>query len=574
MTYLRYLFSTVFFCVFLYAAAKSHEKTDSWWPLQTVPDTVLICRWPGSLPEANLAQSVSGIAVRQLNSGKLREGVWIDVPNPNYKSYLASLVNRLDIYKAPETYDVWSLLEKYISEGVVEGYVLYDASDPATVNIATTRAGLLNAVMVDRSIEQRVSGLGLEKLFDATSGITERENFHEIKDRLDNRQLVLASPKIPNNRDFAIAYGAMVYYGVDTFLDEILEWVEPLSPVIGWNCGPESGHIIPCSLYGLVNTVSDYCYNLPMILCCPEDDLEKRSFEITDPGKIRWDSKRNYHSFLLSDGDNMQWTLGNFMSNQEYWNSRYSSSIPMSYTSCSVNLSMAAYDPLNVLMKTQPKGTSVIEYGGGYYYPDLFGKKREDRQGLLRQLARKVNIHMKRVGINVIGFIFMDLYSDDARVAYDIFAQEIENLVGIAAIQYAPYNGGHGDIFWVKDRHGIEIPVCTARYQIWADLELSGSGSPVDIAEEINKDADDALNPVLGFTIVHAWSRFLREDDGSVVDADQSDKKGTRGIEPVYWGTDYIGRNTVIVPLDELFWRIRMRHNSEQTIHIINNYYK
>ena len=82
---------------------------------------------------------------------------------------------------------------------------------------------------------------------------------------MNNNFIVLTNPSIANNRDYAIAHKGMVYYGVDELLDTILEWVRPLSPVIGWNSGPEFQHIAPCSYWGLINTASDWCMNLPMI---------------------------------------------------------------------------------------------------------------------------------------------------------------------------------------------------------------------------------------------------------------------------------------------------------------------
>ena len=548
------------------------KESSSWWPEQKEPARIVLCTKSNDIAEDNLSMSISGNVARALNAGLTDEGVWIDVGNPNYRSYLSSLAKRTGAERTGKVHTPWELLERYTENGIVKGYVLYDKEIPETVNIATSRAGLLNAVLVDKSIEERVKETGLPKLFDAAGGISERENFLELKDCLNNSHIVIASPKIANNRDFAIAYGSMVYYGVDSLLNEILEWVKPLSPVIGWNCGPESGHIRPCTLYGLVNTVSDFCFNLPMILCSPDDSLNAGQFSSTDPKKIRWNTRKHFwHSFIMSDGDNMQWTLGNFMDSREYWGSEFNSRIPMSYTSCAVNLSMSAYDPLDRLMRSQPKNSTVIEYGGGYYYPDLFAKRRPDREKLLRQLAMKVNEHIHRVGINVFGFICMDLYSEDAMTAYRIFAEELEGIAGMVAIQYSPYNGGKGDIFWVKDREGNEIPVCTAKYQIWANLPLPGSGSPQVIADNINAEVKRGKGPTFGFTIVHAWSKFKRNPDGSVCELPQTDKNGVRGVEPVLWGSEFMDRKVAVVPIDELLWRIRMEHNPSETRKLIEN---
>lgn len=566
---MRFLLSLGLTLLLVHAA--SANNLSSWWPEQQVPDTILVCRKCTGLPEENLAMSISGNVARALNEGIVDEGIWIDVENPCYRSYLSSLVDRTGAVKDNRTYNVWELLSIYAGKGILKGYVLYDADNPQTVNIATTRAAVLDAVIVEKSIEDKVMQAGLPLLYDASNGISQRDNFMEIRHLLDNDHIVLASPGLPNNRDFAIAYKSMVYYGVDSLLNEILEWVEPLSPVIGWNEGPESGHIIPCTLYGLVNTVSDFCYNMPLLMSARDSGSLDRTFTTVDPRKIRWNSRKaGYHSFLMSDGDNMQWTLGNFMDNDEYWASKYSGMVSMSYTSCAANLSMSAEDPLDMLIRTQPDRSSVVEYGGGYYYPDLFAARRPDRAKLLGGLARIVNVHMQRTGIKVFGFICMDLYSKEAMQAYEIFARELTGIVGMVAIQYSPYNGGHGDVFWVKDRNGDDIPVCTARYQVWANLHIPGSGTPQRIVECINADAEAGDDTAYGFTIVHAWSRFARNGDGSVRELDQKSREGQRGVEPVLWGADFINRKTSLVTVEELLWRIRMDHDPQRTKEIIS----
>ena len=57
---------------------------------------------------------------------------------------------------------------------------------------------------------------------------------------------------------------------------------------------------------------------------------------------------------------------------------------------------------------------------------------------------------MQRTGAKVFGFICIDVNSTQAMEAYQIFAEEIKELVGMYAVQYASYHGGHGKILWVK----------------------------------------------------------------------------------------------------------------------------
>ena len=39
-----------------------------------------------------------------------------------------------------------------------------------------------------------------------------------------------------------------------------------------------------------------------------------------NPKKIDANENAVYHSFVMSDGDNMQWTFGGFVNSPDYWN--------------------------------------------------------------------------------------------------------------------------------------------------------------------------------------------------------------------------------------------------------------
>ena len=74
---------------------------------------------------------------------------------------------------------------------------------------------------------------------------------------------------------------------------------------------------------------------------------------------------------------------------------------------------------------------------------------------------------MQKMGIKAFGFICHKIDSKEALDAYRVFAEELEGIAGMLAVQYSPYNGGYGKVFWVKDRKGNDIPVISARGQIW-----------------------------------------------------------------------------------------------------------
>ncbi|MEZ2443924.1 hypothetical protein AB6805_19515 [Chitinophaga sp. RCC_12] len=539
-----------------------------WWPGQKAPRSIVIAaiKHSSDIREMNLAQSVAGLAAQALNEGTGDEGVWIETSNPGYSVYFHSLVARLKA-KVPGTFTTWQLVERYKARGIIKGYILYDFSrNDNSINLATIYAALKKGVLIDITQEAMASSKGLKKLYDATKADVKEASLLALLPELNPHALVIANPAYSNNRDYAIAQKTMVYYGVDTIFQSIIRWVKPLSPVIGWNKGEEFKHVAPCTRWGLINTASDWCMNLALLSISPVNKLPQvRSI---DPRNINWQEQLNYHAFVMSDGDNMQWTFGNFLHNKDYWSNPYNEDIPMSFTTCVLNLAQAGSDVYTCLANSQPKHNSIVEYGAGYYYPDLFARSRPEPAKLLREYAGMINTQMKRTGAKVFGFICKDVSGEQALEAYRIYAEEIEDLTGMIAVQYSPYNGGYGKVFWVKNKKGTEIPVVTCKYQLWANLSKQGSGDPVQLAGWINNDnaSSSSGSKQLNWTIVHAWSHFSDSaTHHSIVTKDKSITTAQRGVTPVKWTKDLLDKGTKVVSIEELLWRIRMQHNPVET---------
>ncbi|GAE83171.1 hypothetical protein [Bacteroides reticulotermitis] len=205
----------------------------------------------------------------------------------------------------------------------------------------------------------------------------------------------------------------------------------------------------------------------------------------------------------------------------------------------------------------KPDNSSVIEYGGGYQYPDEFAKNRTNREELLTEFARRMNWHFKKLNIKIFGFICKNVFSPEARQAYEIYAREIDGLTGMIAIQYNPYNMG-GDMIWVKNKENIDIPVVTAKFSIWSGLFNDPlCGGPDYVAGLINRDAAQAAkqkeksNP-LSWTIIHAWSDFSKTANSTdlPIKGYNAGKVSDRLLSP----------QVKNVSLNELLWRIRERH--------------
>jgi hypothetical protein len=155
-----------------------------------------------------------------------------------------------------------------------------------------------------------------------------------------------------------------------------------------------------------------------------------------------------------------------------------------------------------------------------------------------------------------------------------VFARETDGLLAILIFQYYPYEGGAGKIFWVKDRNGIEVPVITARYSIWENVnQRERAGTPAKIAREIRETVNKTSakeSPRYDWVIAHAWSYFKQaqgddENAENMPQANAPTARGVRGYTPVTWCADRLPSDIRIIAPEELVWRIRMKHNPDQT---------
>jgi len=558
------------------STTKDSPGDDYWWPVQQPPGSIVICPVDTkNIPEHMLAESISGLAAQAVNDGKSDEMVWLKRTDPKprwemsggYDAYDAML-KALHLTVKGE-FDTWALVKRYAERGIIKGYVLFDEDHSKNVaypairadmnvssNVATVIASLVKGVLIERSFEAKAQSLGLKKLADATT-MSPEECFEKYKDQLNNKMVLAVDPKVGENRDEAIAHKSMVIYGVGPFEEKVMEWVAPLAPVLGWNCGGEFNHTSLATRWGHFNTATFYILNLPL-LSAGSWNVPLEKLPAVDPASIHYDEGK-YISFVTSDGDNTDWLNCGFFS-KDYWDNKSRVSIPMSWTACPSNLSMVNPYAWNHLVETA-QGVSVMEYGGGYNYPDLFARDRPNAEELQREFARRINEHMKKTGVTVFGFICKDRKSPEAMRAYKIFAEEIENLTGMMAVPYSTYEDDKGEVIWVKNKKGVDIPVVCPKYVVWAGWKLNNSGNPDKIAALINADASQP-----GFmatsSMVHVWSYFTRDENGNVHDAKAGDEGAVRGVTPIAWGVEKLDKDIRVVPYEELLWRIRHEHEN------------
>lgn len=517
-----------------------------------------------------LCQSLAGLTNRMVEEGKSDVAVWL-YDHGGKASYKVSkqaledmgiceqgVQNGLEL--ACSDYESVDGLRLQLKD-FFDGYVLTDVkNNPESGIVASVASHVYNSIIVDVRDKEYFEKAGYSMKYDATHKTT-LDAWHEFKDKCNNEALVIMPVQTGELREFAIKNNLFVLnlnkkqgdprsgQNVD-LLEEVLAWLQPNVPVYGWEQGvsedqfvariSKSGHpMIPC----------DWSYNhslTSLLYTERQQPVQDQSFNLK---LIDFDKKRNYVSFFLSDGDNIQWMMQDFATS--FYDVPEAIEVKMSYGLPVSTLSMMAPAQLHNLMNLRRDECSVLEMlGGGYYYIDTYSQNN-NRNDNLKIAAERLAVSMRRYHVGLLGVMAMDVKSAASREAYQAFVDANDRLEGIIALQYSPYAGGGGEVFWVTNKNGYDIPVITVRYSLW-DRIHEREGSPDFIASKLEAEAQvESFSAIC----VHAWSRFEGNAHGAAAARLCAGKLDGR---------------FEVVNMQELVWRLRMSRHPEQTLEYLN----
>jgi len=569
---------------------------DRWFPVQAVPAGLVRTAPESQRPAGDkyalrmLLQSISGLAAQAVNEHRGDELLWVTSTNVNVEEWGKRFLADHPQVADRGTFSPWDLVDRYARQRLIKGYILYrkDTSKQVpkkpyradmntSANVATSMAGLLGGVMIDESLEPKAKQHGLALLLDARDK-TQKWCFETYRDKFNRHALCTQDPEKIEVRDLVIAHRIFATYGPDEPFQEAMAWIEPPAPVLGWNGGDEFKTTNVSSINGDFQTSTDWCQNLPVLSAGSENATLPKA-PAFDPRGIDWSDKRSTVSFLESDGDNAQWfETGFFRGKGYYWDNPQRGQIPFGWSCPFAHLAQICPQAISYAEETRKPNDWFIEWGGGYYYPDLFASARPDRWDIVAKQAARTWSLMQKTGTHSIGFNVRWIGTADALRAYRTFARQTDGLTAIFAFEYSPYNAGQGEVFWVKDKNGVEIPVITLRYMLWYhhnDKPLAGTPARVArlIRQSVAKTAPADL-PRNDWLMAHAWSYFKQAPgtDENAEDTKEGDTPPTgaiRGYTPVLWCADRLPSNVHLVAPEEMAWRIRMQHNPAQTKEVL-----
>ena len=507
-----------------------------------------------------LMQSIVGLVNRACEQGRTDIAIWVENGGRGYleeRETLGPEIGRQTAVElATKSYGKWEGLDVSVRH-LFDGYVLTDIrNNPESANVAAVASSVYNAIIVDVRDREFFEDAGYVMRYDA-SRKTLREAFDEFKDRCCNDCLVLMPVGCGEHRDFAIKNNLFIV-NINKNLAagdrsnmglyrEVLQWLEPVSQVLGWEQGiGESEFVSPASEFGHMVLAADWSYNLTLMSHNYKERQPETLVKTINPRTIDYDSKAHYYSTFLTDGDNYQFIItDNFIDN--YYNLASAESSKTAFELGTQSLIQLAPTRFSYLARRQPSAHNTImeTFGGGYYYIDNFATDpscRIERAAALKILARRTAAHMRQHNIKVLHLMAQNIRSREAREAMQAFVDANDQLEGITAVQYSLYTGGGGDVIWLTNKAGYDIPCITTRYMTW-----EGISTPDNVVSSmINKEIE---KPSFCTVCLHCWSMFgnCRSTDIAVkLDA-------------------MLPSSFKCVSMQELIWRLRMEERRDQT---------
>ena len=512
-----------------------------------------------------LFQSLAGIVNKACIEGRSDVAIWTEVSGTGYSAEKAALdavckgqIGTQNVYELlTKNYDQWNGVNPNVKQ-FVKGYVLTDVvGNPESANAAAVAAHIYDAIIVDKKDESLISALGFSKLYDCSS-MSMAQAFDEFKDKCNNTALILMPVATGEWRDYAIAnrlfimnlnkrYASGAAENASLF-SRVLDWLKPCSQVLGWEqgCG-EDVFVNRVSKHGHMVLAADWSYNHTLTSRLYRSRQPSDIVASINPRSIDYNLKKNFISYFLTDGDNYQFIItDNFESN--YYCLASAATTKCAFEIGTQSLIQLAPTRFSRLVQKQPSPHCTImeTFGGGYYYVDTFsteGEAASNRSANLKTLAERTAAHMRQHGIKVLHVMAQDLSSKNTKEALQAFVDANDRLEGITAVQYSPYNAGEGDIIWLKNKAGYDIPCITTKYMLWADLNLTPDAVT---SEMMNRESPPSFSTVC----LHCWSTF----------------GGRLSSDVAAMCQQKLNSSFKAVSMQELIWRVRMAHDKNQTI--------
>jgi hypothetical protein len=457
------------------------------------PPSGLASLWVVDLETLTPAEQTLVVTLQGLVSGRA-DAIWIRDVGMN-ALILEELAAEGVTMRTPTS--IWDLLATYRDS--VDGMVVYEL-ETDSINVATSLCGPMRAVAVDASLQARAEEAGLALLADAR-GMDEVEAFElygelftsspaSLELRHSDRPLALlveqTESKHAHLRDFAVARGGFTLYGVDR--EDHTRIAAALGSelvVFGWG-GDEYAWVHQVSTEGGAGIPADWSRNLSVLQRLPAT-LPERPRPNVRPVR----EGERIVAFVMSDGDNIQWMGGQFVTSEGFWASPHRGTFNMTWEMAPL-LAEVAPRTLAHFYRTASRGRAIDDFvvgpsGLGY----VFHNDLPDREVFAGHTAAA----MRASDLSIVTML-----NANGGMEQSVELLEQAGILGVIYKDYSPYNAKQGRIFWHAGK-----PCVSYRYLLWEPLPAH---SPEGVAEAIANLPASPRTDLESYALinVHAWS--------------------------------------------------------------------
>ena len=221
----------------------------------------------------------------------------------------------------------------------IAGAVETDPSNPDTVNLASTLAGLDHAIVIDPGQESLIKGLGIPVLYSFDTGAFTAMNraqtyewgVENLLPRTSTQLLVELSPTITNIRDYGVATRSFFYEltspdsAQQAVIHEILAHTPANTPIMGW-VPNENADVADLSAQDHFLVASNAVTNDSVWASMPSPAALHQP---SQPAPVTAQPDTVYVAFLVSDGDNAYYMQNRML---DLWQDPNLGSVPAGWT--------------------------------------------------------------------------------------------------------------------------------------------------------------------------------------------------------------------------------------------------
>jgi hypothetical protein len=399
-----------------------------------------------------------------------------------YSIWLDDIKQNYGVAVIEEDLNVKEIVTKF--KDSINGYILCDLNDNS-VNAAISLCGITNCVASTITYAPMFASLGIPKYADVRG--KDEVWFHSNYGSQVKKNILCFQNETKSSflADYSV-FGNMMTMFFDSFtesVDTIFSSYKPNTAFLGW--GPdEHGTVQFASKYNIFVHAADWANNLSTLTNFNVPEIKQAKPAIHKPD-------RDAHTvcFLMTDGDNVQWVLSDFMTSQKWYNSPNRGKTNIGWT-MSPALSELAPTALKYFYDheaSSPSGRDNFVAGPsglGYMFPDNFSE--------LSGFASFTNSFMKKSDLRILNI----LGDNDADSYLSPFLAQ-PNIDAIFYYFYSNYSGGAGKIKWINNK-----PVIYGRFNLWENFE-----TPSSLAAKLNIYPTKASSKnAYSLIPVHVWS--------------------------------------------------------------------